>query len=102
MGISPNQRIGGKETPIIDIYSTGHAGAWYGRPTYSKFMGKYIMVFAVNQPHEWQAGLPPRTSGIYLTVSDDLVKWSEQFKLISGYTQTSAGKANYNGSDHGI
>ena len=84
--------IGGKETPIIDVYATGQSGAWYGRPTYSKLMGKYIMVFAVNQPREWKDGLPPRTSGIYLTVSDDLIKWSEQFKLISGYTQRVLGK----------
>jgi hypothetical protein len=85
--------IGGKETPILDIYSAGRSGAWYGRPTYSRLMGKYIMVFAVNQPREWQAGLPPRTSGIYLAVSDDLINWSEQFKLISGYTQRVLGKA---------
>jgi hypothetical protein len=55
-------------------------------------MGKYVMVFTVNQAHEWQAGSPPRTSGIYLTVSDDLIKWSEKFKLISGYTQRVLGK----------
>ena len=37
------------------------------------------MVFSVNQAQEWEGELPPRTSGIYLTVSDDLIKWSEQF-----------------------
>jgi hypothetical protein len=84
--------IGGQETPILDVYSNDHSGAWYGRPTYSQFMGKYLMVFAVNQPREWQAGSPPRISGIYLSVSDDLIKWSEQFKLISGYTQRVLGK----------
>jgi hypothetical protein len=84
--------IGGRETPIIDVYSSGHSAAWYGRPAYSKSMGKYVMVFSVNQAQEWEGGLPPRTSGIYLTVSDDLIKWSEQFKLISGYTQRVLGK----------
>lgn len=84
--------IGGRETPIIDVYSSGHSAAWYGRPAYSKSMGKYVMVFSVNQAQEWEGGLPPRTSGIYLTVSDDLIKWSEEFKLISGYTQRVLGK----------
>ena len=84
--------ISGRETPIIDVHSTGHSAAWYGRPTYSKSMGKYVMVFTVGQTHEWEAGLPPRTSGIYLTMSDDLIKWSEQFKLVSGYTQRVLGK----------
>ena len=50
------------------------------------------MVFTVGQTHEWEAGLPPRTGGIYLTMSDDLIKWSEQFKLVSGYTQRVLGK----------
>ena len=54
--------------------------------------GKIRMVFSVNKAQEWEGGLPPRTSGIYLTVSDDLIKWSEQFKLISGYTQRVLGK----------
>jgi hypothetical protein len=84
--------IGGKETPVIDVYSDGQSGAWYGRPTYSRSMGKYIMVFAVNRVHEWEESLPPQTSGIYLAVSDDLVKWSGQFKLISGYTKRVLGK----------
>jgi hypothetical protein len=84
--------ISGKETPVIDLYSVGHAGAWYGRPTYSKTIGKYIMVFCANQPREWEAGSPPQTSGIYLTVSNDLINWSVQFKLISGYTQRVLGK----------
>ena len=51
------------------------------------------MVFTINQAHEWQAGLPPRTSGIYLAVSDDLIKWSDQFKLVSGYAQRVLGKS---------
>jgi hypothetical protein len=85
--------IGGRETPIIDIHSAGHSGAWFGRPTYSKSMGKYVMVFTVNQAHEWQTGLPPRTSGIYFAESDDLIKWSEQFKLVSGYAQRVLGKS---------
>jgi hypothetical protein len=37
--------------------------------------------------------LPPRTSGIYLRVSDDLIKWSQQFKLLSSYTQRVLGKS---------
>lgn len=84
--------LGGRETPIIDVYSSGHSAAWFGRPAHSKSMGKYVMVFSVNQAQEWEAGLPPRISGIYLTVSDDLIKWFEQFKLISGYTQRVLGK----------
>ncbi len=92
MGISPNQVSAVKKLPssIFIPPATLELGMAV-RPTPS-FIGKYIMVFAVNQPHEWQAGLPPRTSGIYLTVSDDLIKWSEQFKLISGYTQRVLGK----------
>jgi len=84
--------IGGRETPIIEVHSTGHSGAWFGRPTYSKSMGKYVMVFTLNQAREWQGDLPPRTSGIYLAMSDDLIKWSEQFKLVSGYAQRVLGK----------
>jgi hypothetical protein len=56
-------------------------------------MGKYIMVFEVNQPREWEAGVAPQISGIYLAVSDDLIKWSEQFKLLSSYAQRVLGKS---------
>jgi TIR domain len=85
--------IGGQDSPIIDLYAAGQSGAWYGRPTYAKFMGKYIMVFEVNQPREWEAGVAPQISGIYLAVSDDLIKWSERFKLLSSYAQRILGKS---------
>jgi hypothetical protein len=85
--------LGGKETPIIDLYSSGHSGARYGRPTYSESLKKYVMVFNVNRAKEWQDGLPPETSGIYLALSDDLVKWSGQVKLVSGFAQRVLGKS---------
>ncbi len=81
--------LGGRETPIIDLYPTV---SWYGRPTYSKSLGKYVMVFAVNQAKEWADGLPPQISGIYLALSDDLIKWSDQAKLVSYYAQRVLGK----------
>jgi hypothetical protein len=84
--------LGGKETPIIDLYSSGHAGARYGRPTYSVSLKKYVMVFNVNRAKEWADGLPPESSGIYLALSDDLIKWSAQVKLVSGYAQRVLGK----------
>jgi hypothetical protein len=85
--------LGGKETPIIDLYSSGHSGARYGRPTYSKTLKKYVMVFNVNRAKEWADGLPPRSSGIYLALSDDPVKWPGEVKLVSGYAQRVLGKA---------
>jgi hypothetical protein len=84
--------LGGKETPIIDLYSSGHSGARYGRPTYSESLKKYVMVFNVNRAKEWKDALPPETSGIYLALSDDLVRWSSQVKLVSGYAQRVLGK----------
>ena len=81
--------LGGRETPIIDLYPSV---SWYGRPTYSKSLGKYVMVFAVNQAKEWADGLPPQISGIYLALSDDLIKWSDQAKLVSYYAQRVLGK----------
>ena len=41
--------IGGRETPIIEVHSSGHSGAWFGRPTYSKSMGKYVMTFTTQK-----------------------------------------------------
>ncbi len=84
--------VGGKETPIIDLYSSGHSGARYGRPTYANSLKKYVMVFNVNRAKEWADGLPPRSSGIYLALSDDPVKWPGEVKLVSGYTQRVLGK----------
>ena len=84
--------LGGRETPIIDLYASGHTGARYGRPTYSKSLGKYVMVFTVNQAKEWEDGLPPQISGIYLALSEDLIKWSDQVKLVSIYAQRVLGK----------
>jgi len=81
--------LGGRETPIIDLYPSV---SWYGRPTYSKSLGKYVMVFTVNQAKEWADGLPPQISGIYLALSDDLIKWSDQVKLVSIYAQRVLGK----------
>ena len=85
--------LGGRETPIIDLYASGHTGARYARPTYSKSLGKYVMVFNVNQAKEWADGLPAQNSGIYLALSDDLIKWSGQVKLVSNYTQRVLGKS---------
>jgi len=68
------------------------SGARYGRPTYSKSLKKYVMVFNVNLAKEWADGLPARSSGIYLALSDDLVKWPGEVKLVSGYTQRVLGK----------
>ncbi|MBV9672800.1 MAG: hypothetical protein JO076_08265 [Verrucomicrobia bacterium] len=86
------QGLGGRETTIIDLYSTGHSGARYGRPTYSKSLGKYVMVFNVTQAKEWADDLPPKNSGIYLAVSDDLIQWIGKVKLLSNYSQRVLGK----------
>ena len=45
------------------------------------------MVFNVNQAKEWADGLPARNSGIYLALSDDLIKWAGQVKLVSNYVR---------------
>lgn len=79
--------LGGKETPVIDVYSSGHAGARYGRPTYSNTLGKYVMVFNVTQATEWEEDVAPKNSGIYVATSDDLVTWSPRVKLVSCYAQ---------------
>ena len=50
------------------------------------------MAFNVNRAKEWADGLPARSSGIYLAFSDDLVKWSGEVKLVSGYAQRVLGK----------
>jgi hypothetical protein len=48
---------------------------------------------SVNRAKEWADGLPPQSSGIYLALSDDLLKWSSQVKLVSGYAQRVLGRA---------
>jgi hypothetical protein len=68
--------IGGEDTPVIDVYSAGHSGAWYGRPTYAKFMGKYVIVFAVTRAQEWQNGSPAQ---IALSASR-----KEEWRLVKG------------------
>ena len=50
------------------------------------------MVFNLNQAKEWADGLPARNSGIYLALSDDLIKWSSQAKLVSNFAQRVLGK----------
>jgi hypothetical protein len=85
--------LGGKETPVIDVYASGHAGARYGRPTYSRSLGKYLMAFNVTQASEWGADLPPNNSGIYLAGSDDLISWSARSRVLSEYAQRVLGKS---------
>ena len=84
--------LGGKETPVIDVYSSGHAGARYGRPTYANSLGKYVMVFNLTQATEWEEDVAPQNSGIYVATSDDLIKWSPRVKLVSNYGQRVLGK----------
>ncbi len=84
--------LGGKETPVIDVYSSGHAGARYGRAIYSNSLGKYVMVYNVTQGTEWEEDVAPQNSGIYIATSDDLITWSRRVKLVSNYAQRVLGK----------
>lgn len=85
--------LGGKGTPVINVYASGHAGARYGRPTYSRSMGKYFMAFNITQASEWGQDLPPKNSGIYLADSDDLINWSAPSRVLSEYAQRVLGKS---------
>ncbi len=84
--------LGGKETPVIDAYSSGHAGTRYGRPSFSTPLGKYVMAYNVTQASEWQEDVAPKNSGIYVATSDDLIAWSPRTKVVSGYAQRVLGK----------
>jgi hypothetical protein len=85
--------LGGKETPVIDVFSSGRAGARYGRPTYSDALGKYVIVYNVTQASEWEEDVAPKNSGIYMAMSDDLINWSPRVKLVSNYAQRVLGKS---------
>ena len=85
--------LGGKESPVIDVYASGHAGARYGRPVYSGSMQKYFMVFNVTQASEWGEDLPPKTSGIYLANSNDLTAWPTPSQVLAEYAQRVPGKS---------
>jgi hypothetical protein len=71
--------------------SRGFGPAQSGGSSQRKQRKPRCFAYAFGMLEPW-ANLPPQTSGIYLAVSEDLVKWSEQFKLVSDYTQRVLGK----------
>jgi hypothetical protein len=49
------------------------------------------LTFNISRNAELEEGLPPTTSGIYLALSDDGIKWSKPAKLVNAYSLRTLG-----------
>ena len=70
--------LGGDDTPVVSAWPHGHAHT--SHVTYSQALDQYIMVFGMATGPE-MASLKLKKSGIYLTTSDDGIRWRKPIQL---------------------
>jgi hypothetical protein len=70
--------LGGHDTPVVSAWPHGHAHS--SHVSYSRTLKQYIMVFGMATGQE-MATLKLNKSGIYLTTSDDGVRWRKPTQL---------------------
>jgi hypothetical protein len=73
--------LGGKETPVVDARPA--ADALFPNVTYSKALGKYVMVFNILYYADLREGQAAK-GGIHAAFSADLIHWSNPQLLVQG------------------
>lgn len=73
--------IGGRETPVVDARPA--ADALFPNVTYSKALGKYVMVFNILYYSDLREGQAAK-GGIFTAFSEDLIHWSSPQLLVHG------------------
>lgn len=77
--------LGGLDTPVLSGQEFNYADALFAHPTYSEYLGQYVMVVSIFdflEVVDGQVGL----SGIYVAYSLDAIKWSTPERLIADYS----------------
>ena len=69
--------IGGKDTPLFSLPGGSTAETEEGHVAYSPFLKKYIMTLGVDYWQEFVKNTGLARSGLYISYSDDGVKWTE-------------------------
>jgi hypothetical protein len=70
------------------------ADAAFPQVSYSKYLGKYVMVFNVNVWKEYvEKGRRLSNSGIYASYSDDGIAWSTPEMLVKDYAVSRTGRS---------
>ena len=100
--------VGGLDTPVLSAAHMDNADAAFPHVSYSKHLGKYVMVFNINVWREYvHTGRTLERSGIYVAYSADGVRWSEPKILVKDYAVSQSGMSVswhptivWNGADH--
>jgi len=67
--------LGGKDSPVVPR-PVPRSDVSLPNVQYVETLGKYIMTLNVLSHEEYEQKSPPKISGIYVTVSDDGIKWN--------------------------
>jgi hypothetical protein len=86
--------IGGLDTPVLSAAAMDGADAAFPQVSYSRHLGKYVMVLNINVWKEYvEEGRELSRSGIYVAYSDDGIAWSEPEMLVKDYAVCRTGKS---------
>jgi hypothetical protein len=85
--------LGGLDTPVLSAAGMDGADAAFPHVSYSKALGRYVMLFNINVWKELDEKRDLRKSGIYVAYADDGIRWSEPQLLIQDYAVALTGKS---------
>ena len=82
------------DTPVLSAAHMDGADAAFPHVSYSKYLGRYVMVFNINVWKEYaEEGRVLERSGIYVAYSADGVQWSGPDMLVKDYAVSRTGKS---------
>jgi len=83
--------LGGKDTPVVSAQPM-RADAIFPQITFVRELHRYVMVFNITVYQEFSQETKPQHSGIYITSSQDGIRWSKPTQLIAIRSIASIGK----------
>lgn len=86
--------IGGLDTPVVSAAHPDQADAAFPHVSYSKHLGRYVMVYNINVWKEYvEKGRTLDKSGIYVAYSGDGIRWSTPHRLVKDYAVSRPGQS---------